>query len=747
MAKKLLALTVSGLALTLPNFANAQDTAPQATGANDIIVTAQRREQVLTDVPLSISAISGDNLEAKGLGGITDLKFETPGFISLSGTGFTQIYIRGIGNNIFVGADPSVATFIDDVPRIYGSLIDNLVNVERVEVLKGAQGGLYGRNATGGVINIVTRKPSDDLGVKGTISFGEYETVDASAFVNVPLGDRVAVNFSVNRRYHDAYVRNLGTSSPYPAGTTSFFGDPNSSAEATALNNEDFYAFDGKIKAELSDNLTVTLAGDYARKNDANGNGWVQQNTDFNYLVYLGFSAAAGISDPIAPWSPGSVEDQTAYSGIESFSKTEDFGFSGTIDLALASVDLKSITAMRWNNGNFRGDIGGGPVPMAGFFTDFDRKFFYQELRAVSSGDGPLRYIAGATYLKNKIDNLLRGLFVGFPTGDTIAFTDTENWSVYGELSYDLTEQLTLTASLRYVDETTDALFPAGTSSIGGVLPEETNSITQSKLLPSATLSYNIGDGVIYARYARGFKTGGINPIVRPSAFQGQPGSAFGPEVADSFEIGYRASLFDRRVQLTTAIFYNDFSGVQIARAGNAANPTVSNAILNAGDARTYGAEASVTWQVSPALTIAGNIGYLNARYKAGAGALASPVVDSFDVGGNVMSLSPEWQGGASIAVNQPVNDAFRIKGTVLYSHVGGHNFQYEENPFLFQPSYNLVNVRLGVADIDERMGLFVFANNLFDEGYAVFGTNNSLGSLLTPGAPRVIGGTLEFNF
>src|SRR5579864_5711669 len=149
---------------------------PPPSGLQDIVVTAQRRAQNLLSVPLSIQASTGAQLNNTGIRQISSLQFTTPGMFVQNGTGYTQVYIRGVGNNIFVGADPSVATFIDDVPRIYGSSVNNFFNVDRVEVLKGAQGGLYGRNATGGVINIITKQPSTTkASAEARVSYGEMD--------------------------------------------------------------------------------------------------------------------------------------------------------------------------------------------------------------------------------------------------------------------------------------------------------------------------------------------------------------------------------------------------------------------------------------------------------------------------------------------------------------------------------------------------------------------------------------------
>src|SRR5579872_878140 len=230
-----LLFATSAFAFVTPSFA--QDTPPPAadsapapaadsgnSGIGDIVVTAQRRAENLTSVPLSISAQTGATLSASGIKQLSEVKFTTPGFISAAGTGYTQVYIRGIGNGVFVGADPSIATFIDDVPHVYGSLVEDLVNVDRVEILKGAQGGLYGRNASGGVINIITKQPSDKFSALVRATGAKYGTLQASAYVNMPLSDRIAWNFSITRNRHDPYLKNVAFKNPYPANAVDVFG-------------------------------------------------------------------------------------------------------------------------------------------------------------------------------------------------------------------------------------------------------------------------------------------------------------------------------------------------------------------------------------------------------------------------------------------------------------------------------------------------------------------------------------------
>ncbi len=210
--------------------AASQGTSPSSASSgdalNEIVVTSQRRSQNLLSVPAAVTATTGAELLASGITTITDLQFNTPGLYVDSGVGYTQLYIRGIGNNIFVGADPSVITNIDDVPRIYGSMVDNLVNVDRVEVLKGAQGGLYGRNATGGVVNILTRQPGDTTEVDVRASYGTKNTLEVAAYVNLPINDEIAWNVSVQRDSHDDYTKNLLGTDPLTAAMFPKGGGP-----------------------------------------------------------------------------------------------------------------------------------------------------------------------------------------------------------------------------------------------------------------------------------------------------------------------------------------------------------------------------------------------------------------------------------------------------------------------------------------------------------------------------------------
>ncbi len=811
-----IAILSSTALVMLPTAVQAQKAPADQADNGEIIVTAQRRAENVLSVPLSISATKGETLRSTNITDITSLRFNTPGFSSVSGTGYTQIYIRGIGNRISVGADPSVALFIDDVPRTYAAIVDDFTNVERVEVLKGAQGGLYGRNATGGAINIISRQPNPEkLAAEAKVGYGTKKTLDASVYFNIPLNDNVAFNFDATRKSHDDYTPNRAFKNPYQtyqnlsAQQAATYGDAPSAAhpqgqrqwlidhpglaaaldsgtKVSHMNNQDFWALNAKLLFR-GDNFKVTLAGDYQNSPDSNGGGW-QANycggttlcpTAPQYGIYaflLGGATGAAVfgaaaNGAVLPKGYVFPERKTKYDtlgSIETHGYTKDYGVSARGDIDLPGFVLTSITAMRWNTSQFRGDIGVGNVPIAGFQTLFQRRSIYQEIRMVSDSTGPFRWLAGATYYHDKINNSLNSIVLGVGFAPTIATTVANSFSGYAQGEYNVTEQVKVTASLRYVTEKKTGIYPAQRASVfdpnanGGkgqlfnnvAIPAATGVTGAHKFLPSVTLSYALpSGGVVYARYAQGLKTGGVNPVVSP----GQTGgvvNAFKPEQVKTYEVGVRASLFDRKVQFTSALFYNDYTNLALTLTGYSGLPFV---LFNAKSARTYGADASVNVQAAQWLSLGANIGYLNAKYKSLNCSMPAPdqafCIKSLQVGafkndGKTMIQSPEWQGGLTAQADVPVTDNWNLASTVLYSF-SSKFFNTDSNTPANnqQKAYSITNVRFGAHTRDKALGVYVSVKNLFNKRYQTFGTSSNTAQYTTPGAPRIIMGQVEVKF
>jgi iron complex outermembrane recepter protein len=738
----------------------------------EVIVTAQRRSQDILSVPMSITATSGADLEKQGIRNFDELQFVTPGYLATDIAGSTEIYIRGVGNNVDIGADPSIALFVDDVPRIFGQMFNQFADVERIEVLKGAQGGLYGRNATGGVINVITRQPNTDK-EEGTaeVSYGQKNTLTYSAFLNTPINDKIAWSVSFERDSHDPYVANVyATKNPYtaamfpsgaylpsaggyvpstPAQTANFF---NSGVHpADGLDNQNLWSADTKILLKPSDIFKVTLAFDYHDKSDTDGNQLYQTQPAYTLAVIQnGFFPEVGVN--------ANLPQSFAVSGNGKFTTTKstdplldirDYGGSATEVLSLPYVDVTSISAYRWNEEAFYNEeLEDLPIPAVMLQLSYRRQFFYQELRGISNDTGPFHFMGGATWLhesqaSGSLLSLLPPFVNAVPNAESTQ--DIKNWSVYGQVGYDFTQALNLTVSGREIHETNASAFtiPAGNGT----------ESTERKFLPSATLSYKLpGDGTAYARFAEGFKTGGVNPLNPPSYFSSPNlGSVFGGETVYTYEVGYRAPFLDNKLQSTTAVFYNNYENLQIAAHTNAAHAGILLAIVNGGNARTYGAEQSITWRVIQPVTLGISASYLNAKYK-NFEIPPNPVLVPFNLSGTTMINSPDFQLSLTANLDQPLNDKYNLIGSALFSHTSNILFQQSGLPGVLpdstQSAYSLVNLRFGVRTADDHYEFTVEGDNVFNQAYAVNGSSSaSGGNVLQWGNPRIIRGQIVAKF
>lgn len=743
-----------------PAFAQQNKTDEDRGAVDEIIVTAQRQAQSALDVPLSISAMSGEDLAKKGIRDVVSLQFTEPGYLPSDAVGFTQIFVRGVGNSVFGYADPTVPIYIDDVPRLYPTMNAQFFDVERIELLKGAQGGLYGRNATGGVLNIITRQP-DTSAAKGDIrlGYGEKNTFEAAAYVNVPLiADKAALSLAAQRNSRDPYVKNISNPNRYTAAmfpTGSFLGTSQQTANILnsgvnppkGANDQDLWSVNGKLLLQPDDTLKVTLAADYSRKHDRAGTGLVNITPAYMQGTLSFFlNGLFGIPTNLPAGFVQTTEGKfTNALGMDAHNNLDDWGVSGTVTWNGPGFDVTSISAYREQKQSNLVDIVAMNVPLIATISTFRKNFFYQELRLVSATEGPLSWLGGATYLKNHIDSDVRTAILPpvSPGLSTLAVDDVKNWSVYAQLGYNITDSLNITASGRYIHETHKTDFvSAGNATVNSV---------EKKFLPSVTMSYKLeGGGNIYARWARGFKAGGVNTVQPPSVFPTDQGLIFQPEQVDTYEAGLRANLFDRKVQFTSAIFYNDYKNLQVVAHATAAYPQIIFAIVNAPKARTWGIEGSLTWQALDALTLGVNAGYLDAKYIKYQINSAVLAVDNLD--NTRMINSPELQMSMSADLDQPVNDRFRLVGSAVVSHISEVLFQPTGLrgvlPDAAGPGYWVVNGRLGMRTADDRFGFAVYANNIFNEGYFVTGNSSStFGTNLGWGNPRIIGAEVTAKF
>jgi iron complex outermembrane recepter protein len=735
----------------------------QSDALEEIVVTAQRREESVLQVSDSVQAFTGAALREQGINSLVDLQYVTPGYLPAESSGYTQIFIRGIGNSIFVGADPSVATYIDDVPRIWGSMVNNLVDVERVEVLKGAQGGLYGRNATGGVVNIVTLQPdTDHFSANGLFDYGDYNTFRGAGYLNIPLAPNVAFSMAVERDSHNPYIRNISINpTPYQASMfsgTSFVPGLSPAILAATLNSgvspsagyndASFTSSDAKLLIKFSDTLKLTIAGDDSIKTDSDGGAIYQTEPMVTQAAQAGtLNAFTGYTVTLPPgFIAGSSGKFTTSMGLPTVVNLIDNGISGTVVWNGPGVDVTSISAYRHQFTNFYTDLAAATVPSDAVSVKNYKHMEYQELRAVSTNTGPFHFLGGATFLHNDFTgNTLVTVATPLYTAPlTHVNTYVKDESVYAQVGYDFTEKLNLTVSGRYIHETNDTGFEQ---------PIVSNAqTTESKGLPSATLSYALDHGTVYARYARGFKAGGVNPVASPSSFpEPNEGSVFGPEQVDTYEVGYRQALLDGRAQFTTAAFYNNYKDLQVsAHAQPQFASEIILAIVNAESARTWGFEETFNMRVLPPLTLGLNAGYLNAQYT-NFEIQNNPVLSNFNLNGTTMTNAPKWQIGATAALDQPLTGELHLIGNILQSYISAVNFGPAGAPYLPPPNgwaYWLTNARIGVGSADNRWTFQFFTNNVFNRSYITYGESGAgTGNVLAWGSPRIMGGEVTFKF
>jgi len=734
----------------------AQNSASSEQGLEEVVVTAERREQSALSVPTSIQATTGVQLQKLGIIDTTSLQQATPGLMPNTNNGFVQPYIRGIGNNIFVGADPSVATFIDDVPQIYGAMVDNLIDVQRIEILKGAQGGLYGRNATGGVINIITTQPStDNVHPDLMVRYGSLHTFEEQAYLNLPINQELAWNLSVYRESHSPYVTNTAPAVPYSAAnfpSGSFVGTPqqtanffNAAQSPPRIDYGDLYSVRSKLLFKPTDDFSFTIAGNFSDKHDSSSGQFVTTTPAYTQDALVGLFSAVGVATNLPPGLiQGASGKWTAGIGVDNFSYIKDYSVSGTAVWNGPGFDLTSISAYRNMQTSVGGDAGTTTVPFVPLAVGTGRDYAYEELRATSTFAGPLKLLGGATYLSNHLEDNTDLYLLSFTIPDATTAVDQGiiNWSIYGQAGYDFTDQLNLTVSGRYMRERNHADFTKPIDS--------DESSVEQHFIPSATLSYQLDHGTAYVRWAEGFKTGGVNIETAPAYFPTTLGSIFKPETVDTYEAGYKNSLLDRRLQFTSAVFYNNYKNLQINVTPRPEYTDISTAILNAAAARTWGIEETASWRIIEPLTLGVNAGYLNAVYT-NYQLTNNTVYSNFDQNGRTMLDSPKWQLAFTGDVDRPINGNWTFVANALTSYTSAVVFDYSPLPGTIpdniSPAHWLVNARVGAKTTDGRYGVYLNAENLFNRVYYVGGASSSFGNLLNYGTPRLFLGEVDLHF
>lgn len=558
------------------------------SGIEDIVVTAQKREQNLQDVPIAISALSPAYLEKRQITSVADLSGLAPNLkVDTAGANRTSsiIAIRGgVQGNPQIYFEPSVGMYLDGVyiAKAQGSLFD-VADIERIEVLRGPQGTLYGRNAVAGALNIVSKKPSGEFGGKIEASYGNYDYRRVRGTVDLPRLGIFSAKLSGQIAKRDGFYRVSGNA----------FTD-----EAQTLDSKSGMV---QLRAEPFDALKLDYVFDIS-VND-------QQ---------------AGIAQPIsgtgtlAPYIQPRKRMRDASFDSPNFEYARNWGHALTATLDLGGLGtLKSITAERRQKYRDALDLDGTPIALGLSSRNSRYRQFSQEIQLTGQTDR-LNYVLGAYYFDD--DGFVlnpQTFFSGLSKTDSRFGFTTKAYAAYAQLDYKITDALTLTGGLRYTREKKTverylARLPASGPVIVVDLPAgATPPATFEKISPTVTLAYEFDPNLnIYARYAQGYRSGGFNAIASSTA---DVQRIFKPQVQDTYELGFKSRLLDNKLQLNIAAFQNEVRDLQLSVFVPALS--AASILVNAGKARVRGLEIEAVARPSDTLTFQMGVGYLESKY------------------------------------------------------------------------------------------------------------------------------------
>lgn len=704
----------------------------------EVVVTAQKRTASLQDVPVAVSAFSAQDLLNQGVGGTQALQAITPGLVyNLTGAA-AQPFLRGVGTRLAQnGLELSIATYLDDryVARPTASMME-LADVERIEVLKGPQGTLYGRNSTGGAIRVITSGVYDEFG--GTLkgSYGNYNAYTVSGTVNIPMGDDFGVRLTAMTKERDGYATNV---------------NPDGRDEWDDL---DYQAFRGKIRWDVMDNLTANLTLDYWQRDDLAG---VENVNLSNFPVSNNGALGSTL--------PQTRKEGKLASAIDDTNDGDEFSGQFRLDWAFDSIDFAAITTWSDFNLDWLGDADGGSMRHLDAYVIEDSDSFSQEIQLLSNNDSRINWIVGAYYFRDDADyELWIDLEdVGVPTASQSAQnTETESWAVFAQVGWLLGENAKLTVGGRYtVDERDVEGRPSSLSfveipSFGAETPVDVDD-DWDEFTPSVTLDYNMSDDVmVYATYSRGFKSGGFNyPAVTNKPINE---SALEPEILDMYELGMKGEFFDSTMRLNASLYYYDYSDLQVTRASGGVGAVVTTE--NASDATVIGLDLDMIWLATENLTLTAGLNVLDTEYEdyeasakvpnfEGSGLQGAVIDISYDADGENMLRAPEWSALVSAEYVVPFSSG-SMPLFVSYSYKDDYDFDFVADPAfneLTQDSYGVLAARISYVPNDGSWEVGVYGGNLTDEDYKDDSVANGAGIRINRGAPRTYGVDFTYNF
>ncbi len=748
-------LLCSAAALMLagaPGDAFAQEAAAETTasrGLDMIVVTARKRVENLQDVASSVSALSAVELERRFDSDVRDFASSSPNVLiddtQQGPGGVAAIYIRGIGvADVEKSVDPAVGVVIDDVyiGQSSGSLL-KAIDIDRVEVLRGPQGTLFGRNATGGVINLSRSRPTEELTGKARITYGRFDTLKAEGVVSFGLAENIALKVTGAYEKSDGYMYNRTQDR-----------DGQSSR---------FWAFGAQLLFTPTEQLELSVSYDRQEtKQDPSQLLSVTRPTDLFCTAYAQCSPASGVptsGDRYVSLGDGPLDRHAWFDLDMAIGKAKyDLGSDFDLTYILGYLKTDEGATQDWDGSPFRL-----------YHTDRPARWRQttHELRLAKGGNGPLSFVLGGYYWDSKYTINLKN-YIGFAGAPLLTSAQdvkqtTKSYAVFFEGDYKVTEQLKLTVGGRYthdkktslvndlpiyIYDTTEEANPSAViepSLAGGnIVMTDPMKKSWSKFTPKVSISYNWTDDVMtYALWSRGYRGGGFNG--RPATF-GAATIPYNPETLDNYEVGLKAELWDRRIRFNAAAYMMKYKDMQqdldVPAPGTSTGR--ENRTINASKADLKGFEVDLTAKLSQNFTVSGNLGYLDAKYKDFMGDIFStgtPIDATF----LKIRRAPKWTWDLGATYEHDIGPgSFWITGAVHY--VGAHEITFLNNPNLRNKGQYLVDGSVNYKI--NNTTLSVFGKNLANEkGWTIGYDVQGVWSYAAPRPPRIWGVALTQTF
>ncbi len=702
---------------------------PGATSLDEIVVTARRRDEQLKDVPVAVTALSAQRLEETGATDITVLQQQTPNATVqvARGSNSTLIsFIRGIGQqDPLWGFEPGVGLYVDDVyiARPQGAVLD-VFDIERIEVLRGPQGSLYGRNTVGGAIKYVTSRLSQNAEATLRGAYGSYNQVDLVASGSVPLSDTFRVGAAFASLTRDGYGTNLNTGAEHY--------------------DKDVTAFRASAEFTPRDEVFFRFAYDRVQDDSSPRHG---------HREVAGVGPGAGV--------PGSVYDTYAGIGDENSVESEGYSFTAQINVS-ENWTFKSITAWREGRTDTVIDFDNTPAPtldIPAYYADeqitqeFQFQFNYDRIQGVFG----VFYLDGSA--EGAFDTILGNAGIVIGTGGVV---DTESLAIFGDVNLDLTDRLHLGLGIRWTEDTkTGTVFRANylgatrSPLLGGtvrapllVRTNYTNERTFDNISPRIALSYDFSDDITgYASWSSGFKSGGFD-MRGDAVFTPNTVNGYDPETVDSYEVGLKGRAGP--LSFSSAIFYNEYQDQQVTTQVPAVSG-IASFVDNVGRSTFYGAEFEGSLFLTENLSANFAVGYLNSEFEEFLRYNLTTMAfeDISDL--VVLQNAPEWTGYFGLTWRGDLAGGELVVIPAVSYRGDFSQFEFP-NPILDQEAYALVDLSAVWTAPSERWSIGLFGKNLTDEEYRVGGYNFP-GALFNDsiigyyGPPRTVTGSIQIKF